>query len=131
MDRYKHAIGVEYPIGRKTQGYFDVTYDSNENVLSCMRLFFSTVKGERRFNPEYGTSLWKYLFENFSERSEVAIKDIIQTEISTIFPQVILKNVVLKENIQNEDIYLIQVEIQFYSSGASTELQTLRFSNEM
>ena len=132
MDRYKKIpVGIEYPIGRKTQGYFDTTFDTNANASSCLRLFFSTIKGERRMNPNYGTSLWNFIFENRNDVNDSAIKNIILDEVTAYFPEIVIEEVILNQNIKKDDIYKIEIELRFYSSKSSKELQTIRFSNEI
>lgn len=132
MDRYKTKtkIGLAYPITKTDQPYFDTTFDSNSNAISSLRLFFSTMKGERRLNPSYGTDLWKLTFEQNDEDIKDKIIEIINYEISKNFPEIILKDVIVNQNIKNIDIYQVEIEIKFQSSKYSKELLTLRFEND-
>ena len=111
------TIGLTLPIERGNSGYFQQSYDSLTQIRSNLLNFFLTRPSERRFNPEFGTRLYNFLFEQRTEDFEDILKNIIKEDIQTWFPNVFVNQVFLdissaqKDNDINN--YIIRVNVQF------------------
>lgn len=71
-------IGITLPFN-KANGIFAVSYTDVEQILSNLRNLLSTRKGERIMQPDFGTDLHYFLFEQISD--ELAFKEQILAEI--------------------------------------------------
>lgn len=72
------AIGVKLPIVGKRGNLFDLSYSTQEQVLSNLKNLLLTNKGERIMQPLFGTSIRKLLFSQNTEE----LKEQISIEIS-------------------------------------------------
>lgn len=71
-------IGITLPFNG-ANGIFSVSYTDVEQVLSNLRNLLSTRKGERIMQPDFGTDLHYFLFEQIID--ETAFKEAIIGEI--------------------------------------------------
>jgi phage baseplate assembly protein W len=104
------ALGVNYPIQRSSDGYFDKTFTTIEHTKANLINVLSTKKGERIGRPEFGTNLETLLFEPLSEQLRDEIRQEIEGAVERFLPYVEIKNL----NVQrNEDQRVALVEIDF------------------
>lgn len=70
------ALGLQLPLRRGSNGVFEKIYEVREQIKSNLKNLLLTMKGERLFNPDYGSDLIKLTFENLSksEAEERAIE---------------------------------------------------------
>jgi len=104
------ALGVNYPIQRSSDGYFDKTFTTIEHTKANLVNVLSTKKGERIGRPEFGTNLETLLFEPLSEQLRDEIRQEIEGAVERFLPYVEIKNL----NVQrNEDQRVALVDIDF------------------
>lgn len=76
------AIGLSLPIQLGNDGYFETNKDTISQVSSNIINLLLTRPGERRFNNEFGSSLYNLLFEGIdADVSEEIIIDAIQRDV--------------------------------------------------
>lgn len=111
------TIGLTLPIQRGNSGYFQQSYDSITQIRANLLNFFSTRPLERRFNPQFGTRLYNFLFEQRTEDFEEIIKNIIKEDVNRWFPGVFVDRIFLDISSaqKDDDInnYIIRIKIQF------------------
>ncbi len=111
------TIGLTLPLQRGNNGYFQQSYDSITQIRSNLFNFFTTRPYERRFNPQFGTKLYNFLFEQKTDDFEEIIKNIIKEDINTWFPTVFVNKVFLdiSSDGKSNDInnYIARVKVQF------------------
>jgi len=94
------AVGVNLPFS--SPQVFVSNYLTRDAVKNNLTNFFSTDQGERVFNPFFGSSIRKALFENIDFITDEFIKTVITDEMNKYFNFVSLKEVtVLKSNDTN------------------------------
>ena len=71
-------IGVTLPFNNPN-GVFNVSYTNVDQVLSNLKNLLLTQKGERIMQPEFGTDLQYYLFEQITD--ELTFKEQLLGEI--------------------------------------------------
>ena len=77
------------------------TVSNEEDIEQSLFILFSTYPGERVLQPNYGCDLRSMVFENITENTITAIKDIIERAILFFEPRIDLNFVDLdKENIK-------------------------------
>ena len=126
------------PLERVKQGFKDLSMSFRSNPLnddliglknesaiarSIKNLVFVR-KGEKFFDPEFGSELSASLFENIDEVTAITIQDDIEYMIKMHEPRVKLINV---ESIPNYDNNQFDVVIIYQILGADTPPQELEF----
>ena len=57
-------ININYPFKNSSKGFFlDLTSDENAAIKADLLHLILTRKGQRLYNPEFGTDLLRYIFE--------------------------------------------------------------------
>ena len=75
-------IGIDYPFRKSNgvEGYFTSTNTTIEAVKNNIKMLLNTHKGERLMQPRLGTRLKRFLFEQFTEDTIIAVQnEIIDT----------------------------------------------------
>ena len=126
------------PLERVKQGFKDLSMSFKSNPLnddliglknesaiarSVKNLVF-TQKGEKFFDPDFGSEVSASLFENIDEVTAIGIQDDIEYMIKMHEPRVELKNV---DAIPNYDNNQFDVLIVYQIVGQDTPPQELEF----
>jgi len=126
------------PLERVKQGYKDLSMSFKSNPLtddliglknesaiarSIKNLVF-TQKGEKFFDPDFGSEVSASLFENIDEVTAITIQDDIDYMITTYEPRVEVINV---EALPNYDNNQFDVVIVYSIKGSDTPPQELEF----
>tara|TARA_Y100001963_G_C6435093_1_gene288800 strand:- start:15 stop:416 length:402 start_codon:yes stop_codon:yes gene_type:complete len=126
------------PLERVKQGFKDLSMSFKSNPLnddliglknesaiarSVKNLVF-TQKGEKFFDPDFGSEVNASLFENIDEVTAVQIQDDVEHMITKYEPRVDLINV---EAIPNYDNNQFDLVIVYQIIGADTPPQELEF----
>jgi phage baseplate assembly protein W len=116
------AIGISLPFDGNF-GPFNSTYSTQEQIKSNLINLLLTSKGERVFNPEFGSDLKKVIFEAASEDRDtrLAIQEIIVSSINTFIPEVDVLSIEVVPNVDNNAI-TITVNYKLKISGNSDEI---------
>lgn len=120
------AVGVSLPFNGKA--VFNQTYITKDQIKTNLINFFLTNKGERYFNPTFGSGLKNIIFESISTDSLDNLENIISQELSLYFPTVKVENlevnslhnenaisIVLSYRVLNQS--LDQIQINFNTDG--------------
>lgn len=86
----RKAVGVNIPFNAPS--VFQSNYLTRDAIKNNLVNFFSTKKGERVFNPFFGSSIQNILFENIDTISIENLQQIIRDELGRYFPFVNLQN---------------------------------------
>jgi len=57
------AIGIGLPMSGDKFGTFNLNYTSKEQIISNLKNLILTMKGERVMEPEFGTNIYRLMFE--------------------------------------------------------------------
>jgi phage baseplate assembly protein W len=87
-------IGIDLPFRKSSgqEGYFASTSFTIDAVKNNIRNLLKTKKGERLMQPNLGLNLDKFLFENFTDDTLLAIQNEILNTINTWLPFVEVKD---------------------------------------
>jgi len=112
-----NPIGLTLPLQIGRNGYFEQSYDTLTQVKSNITNLLRTKKGERRMNPNFGSSLQEYLFEQNLQDSADIIKQIITDEINNYISGVTVNKIDIGISNQEKndltDSYILYIKIQF------------------
>jgi phage baseplate assembly protein W len=88
-------IGLSFPLGRSSSGFFPQTQTTLEQVKSNLKNLLLTNKGERLGQPEFGSNLYKTLFENIDSDLTSSVEEEIRGAIGRWLPYVNVENVIV------------------------------------
>jgi phage baseplate assembly protein W len=112
-----NPIGLTLPLQIGRNGYFDQSYDTLTQVKTNIINLLKTKKGERRMNPNFGSGLQEFLFEQITVDSSDIVEQIIRDQISTYIPNVTVNKVEMgfsnQEKNELTDSYILYIKIQF------------------
>ena len=115
---YKLSIGVSIPfVGSVISGsdaVFSSTYTTTEQLRSDIINYTLTNKGERILNPNYGSDLRRFVFENINGVNLDNLKSQITDGLKSNFPQIIVNNVTITPD---HDINSININIDYSFAG--------------
>lgn len=100
-------IGVKIPIAMGTTGFFNQTFTSLEEAKANMFNLLLTRKGERVYQPDFGTEIYGLLFSQITGNLDKEIEREIREAVRTWLPYVTLTEVevdISDENIENNRI---------------------------
>jgi len=70
-------------------------YSNEESVKRAIRNILQTNRGERVFNPTFGSNIRKFLFENITPITESLIREQVETSINNFEPRAKLIDVIV------------------------------------
>lgn len=126
----KKAIGLQLPIGLGGQGYFATNTTTISQISTNINNLLLTRPGERRFNNEFGSSLYNLLFDNIGfELTKEILVDTVQRDLDKFIGGISVTNVVLKsEESFGKDKNTIFISVTFtYNNTVATT--TINLSN--
>ena len=122
-------IGVEFPLDFSVDGFLRKTKTIRQQVKSNIRNLLLTSKGERVFQPNFGSDLKILLFEQISPESLSNVENSIRQSLSTWLPYVRVVNVVVVQDDRNPNQVLVSLE---YSTTLDpTALDTISFKFDL
>lgn len=117
-------ININYPFKNSKQGFFlDLNSTDNKAIKADLLHLLLTSKGQRLYNPEFGTDLLKFIYEPLDGMTLDAIKSEINDSVKKYLPQVTLDDLTVETSETND--YLALVTIKFTITGdvfESTEI---------
>jgi phage baseplate assembly protein W len=87
----------------------DILVDKDiEAIKNSIRNIFTTKKGQKILNPQFGSSLDQYLFTPITTPNAKAIGNQILNEVNLYEPRITISNVIVTPDI-DKNLYYIQV----------------------
>jgi len=120
------AIGVMLPLGGNPM--FKSSYTTEEQALSNLKNLVLTRKGERPFQPLFGTDVYSLLFENIETNLTDTLSESLRNDIAFWLPYIIIDsvNVSPQEDYNRVDISL---SVRVTENGANTPI-IIRVTNQ-
>jgi len=127
------TIGMTLPLQKGNNGYFAQSYDSITQIKSNLLNFFKTRPSERRFNPQFGTRLYNYLFEQNIDGFDTILQNVIREDIQTWFPSVFVNNIFLDisptQKAEDANNYIVRISIQFTFNNQTSSFSFITTNN--
>ena len=101
------AIGVKLPLGGDP--LFSLSYTTEEQAISNLKNLLLTRKGERPFQPTFGTDIYSLLFEQISEQLSSDLEEYLRNDIQYWLPYIIIDEINI---ITNEDYNRIDISLK-------------------
>ena len=89
------SYNIKFPLSddSKTNGLFEMCNITTDAYGSDLMLLLLTEKGERYYQPDYGTNLNKFLFEPNDDLTQDDIVNDIKKTVSTFIPSLTINSV--------------------------------------
>ena len=99
------SVGLDYPVRLGNKGYFKRTSTLIQAARVNIESVLLTRKGERVFQPDFGSGIYDFLFDNISDETIENLKIEVEENISTHLPYV----QILELNISQDERNLNQL----------------------
>jgi len=119
----RYAVGVNLPFS--SPSVFTSNYLTKDAIKNNLINFFLTEPGERFLNPNFGSGLRSFVFEQITEDNMNLIEDKIRNDLSTYFPSVIPQNIIVYED-QTLQAIITQVSYNVQDTAINDTI-TLQF----
>ena len=113
--------GIKYPFTSQGDENFllDVNYDLKSKIRSMLMHVIFTPKGQKLRDPEFGTNLVKYIFEQGDGFTFESVKDEVSVVVSRYIDGITINDISIMES--NEDFHKIYVRLDYtVTSGFKT-----------
>jgi phage baseplate assembly protein W len=101
-------IGIDLPIRRGNQGFFQQTYTTDSAIKSNIKNLLLTNFGERPLNPTFGNNLRRFVFEQDVQVTQTKIEETIRDVIAKNFNSILVDRVVFDE-IKDDNKILLSI----------------------
>jgi len=115
------SVGVGVGLPFSSDQVFNTTYTTRDAIKSNLINYFLTGKSERFFNPNLGAGLRAVLFDQMTEDSRDQIEYIVQTGLSTWFPNVIV-NQLTTETSPDSNLFTLFLRYSIANTNIQDEL---------
>lgn len=114
------AVGIKLPFGKKS-GLFVQSYTTEEQAISNLKNLLLTKKGERPFQPEFGSDVYALLFENINADVETRLIDTLREDINFWLPYIIIDDIVVEANFDSNRVR-IELSFRVTEQGANRQI---------
>lgn len=120
------ALGITLPIKRGKTGLFEQAFEPIVQVKSNLTNLLLTSKGERVFQPTFGSELHNLIFTQMDEEYDQNVKRAIQSAVSKWLPFVnIIEQNVTRDTDRNRT--LVQIDFSININTDITETIVIDF----
>jgi phage baseplate assembly protein W len=107
----KKYININFPFKNSPEGFFlDLTTTDNSAVKADLMHLILTRKGQRLYNPDFGTNLLLYIFEPNDNLTYGELKNEITTTVKKYLPNLNIDNLSVGPDEEGEYTAVIQVD---------------------
>ena len=117
------AVGVKLPFG-KPNGLFAQSFTTEEQATSNLKNLLLTRKGERPFQPLFGSDVYSQLFENIDSNLNERVSQTLSEDIKFWLPYIVIDNI----DIETEpDRNFLRIELRFRVTEQGANQQIILF----
>ena len=96
-------ININYPFKDSKKGFFlDLTEQDSQAIKADLLHLILTRRGQRLYNPDFGTDLMRFIFEPNDAMTEQGIKDEIRTVVKRFLPNLKLDEIIIAASPESE-----------------------------
>jgi len=117
------AIGVTLPFATKN-GLFNLSYTTEEQAISNLKNLLLTRKGERPFQPNFGSTIPSLLFEPMGSNLETSIDESLREDIGFWLPYIVIEDIKVNADF---DRNRVNIELSFKVTQQGTNTQIIIF----
>lgn len=117
------AVGITLPFG-KNKGLFSLSYTTEEQAISNLKNLLLTRKGERLFQPEFGSSIYSLLFEQMTPDLSTQMDEQLREDIGFWLPYIVIDELIIEPNF---DRNYVGIELKFRVTEQGANQQIIMF----
>ncbi len=102
------AVGVMLPLGGSP--IFKLSYTTEEQAVSNLKNLLLTRKGERVFQPLFGSDIYSLLFENMNSELDSNLEESLSEDINFWLPYILLQKVEVNSE---PDFNKVSIKVSF------------------
>lgn len=123
----KQFYGIKFPLSEESDRltFFDLNENKLDSIRSMLLHIILTPKGQRLRQPNFGTDLIKYVFEQNDGTTWNGIKDEIRQQVSLYLPNVVFNDINIQHNLEESNSIYIEVDYSVTHNGRTTTNKTL------
>lgn len=114
------AIGVMLPFG-KPKGLFQLSYTTEQQAISNLKSLLLTRKGERLFQPNFGSDVYSLMFENINSDLSSQLDESLRVDIEYWLPYIIIDDINI-EVIEDRNYVRIELSFRVTEQGANQQI---------
>ena len=104
-------ININYPFKNSSQGfYLDLNADSNSAIKADLMHLILTRKGQRLYDPNFGTDLLRFIFEPEDGLSLNNIKQEITDVVKKYLPKLQVNNVSVTQSSESDYAAVVRID---------------------
>jgi phage baseplate assembly protein W len=82
-----YTFGINFPFQDSIAGtYFGLTYQSKDEIRASLLHLLLTQKGTRYYDPDFGTEIYKYIFDPMDGETFENIREEVDTQVKKYIP---------------------------------------------
>lgn len=114
------AVGILLPFG-KNKGLFSLSYTTEEQAVSNLKNLLLTRKGERPFQPEFGSDVYTLLFENMDINLSTQMDIQLRDDIAFWLPYIVIDDLIIEPNFDRNYVG-IELKFRVTEQGANRQI---------
>lgn len=104
-------ININYPFKDSRKGFFlDLNSDENAAIKADLMHLILTRKGQRLYNPDFGTDLLKFIFEPEDGMTLAAIKEEIRLVVKKYLPKLQITEIIVEQSTASEYAAVVRID---------------------
>lgn len=104
-------INITYPFKNSPKGFFlDLTTTDNQAIKSDLMHLILTRKGQRLYNPDFGTNILRFIFEPNDNLTFSEIKQEITDVVKKYLPNLQINEISVTESTENEYVAVLRID---------------------
>ena len=108
-------LGIKFPFRDDTVSgkLFKTDGNSFDDIRSSLHFFITTRKGERWYDPDFGTRLYEFLFEVNDEITANQVTASLKEDIEKYFKQIVIQDIRFDQSESN----VLSIIVEFIFSN--------------
>ncbi len=107
----KRQININFPFKNSTDGFFlDMNSSDGPAIKADLLHLILTRKGQRLYNPDFGTDLLKFIFEPNDSLTLNGITQEIKTVVSKFLPKLKINEISVNESPESEYAAVVRID---------------------
>lgn len=104
-------ININYPFKDSNKGFFlDLNSDENAAIKADLMHLILTRRGQRLYNPDFGTDLLKFIFEPEDGMTLGAIKEEITFVVKKYLPKLKITEIIVEQSTESEYAAVVRID---------------------